>query len=590
MVTYGPGAILEGRAGPRVIPQPDVGLFNQRSGLHPADFEITDQRMTEGLLEGRGRVFRLPSNAERQIPDTQPTYYTHPFPNWRLCINNNFHPTNFSALYLGGMCPVCNIGDRTSQEPIRFVVACPDGHMDDVDWIGLVRHTQTCQNSRWLRWLGGGGSIGDIVIECPNCQGQVRLGIAYGLPHRCSGRFVEREELNRRPARLRCELNARIIQRQASNLRVPELKTLFTVHPRDTQLHILLENTAIRSAITALGGNVDSRDELSEILTRLVDARLITRVGANEILRHPWDEIKNAMRAVMTPVPTSYTELIQEEFRSLVRGSIEGIPPVRGPPPISPVLLEINPRLASVISCQRGRRMRVVPVSRLRTVTVQRGYRREVDTEHPSDLVDIGFPDPASPGHLWYPGVQFFGEGIFVSLEGLDRQFEMTGPAVERWQRIAGRGLEYPRYVFRDPTRAEELSPIFIWWHTLSHLLLRSASVQSGYSTASIRERVYLEIVDNGHFRGGVLFYATQPGSEGTLGGLIALVPHFEQVLNTALSSAQACSGDPLCATSEILPGGYNGAACYGCLLVSETSCEHRNMWLDRKILIENLP
>ena len=301
---------MEGRAGPRVIPQADIGLFNQRNNLHPADYEITDQRMTEGLLAGRGRVFRLPSNAERQIPESQPVYYTHPFPDWRLCINNSFHQGDFSVLYVGGMCPVCNVGDRTSQEPIRFVVACPEGHMDDVDWVGLIRHSQTCQYNRWLRWSGGGGSIGDIVVECPNCQGQARLGIAYGLPHRCSGRFVEREDLNRRPARLRCGLSARIIQRQASNLRVPELKTLFTVHPRDTQLHVLLENTAIRSAITTLGGSVGSMDELSRVLRNLVTGRLLTSTGADEILSHPWTEIQNAISAVMTPVPTSYRELI----------------------------------------------------------------------------------------------------------------------------------------------------------------------------------------------------------------------------------------------------------------------------------------
>ena len=35
---------------------------------------------------------------------------------------------------------------------------------------------------------------------------------------------------------------------------------------------------------------------------------------------------------------------------------------------------------------------------------------------------------------------------------------------------------------------------------------------------------------------------------------------------------------------------GYIGASCYGCTMNSETSCEHRNMWLDRNILLENIP
>jgi hypothetical protein len=371
---------------------------------------------------------------------------------------------------------------------------------------------------------------------------------------------------------------------------VPELKTLFTVHPRDTQLHILLENTAIRSGIAARENGVHSRNDLSEILTRLVAARLISQSVLDEVMDHPWDEVQSAVRAVMTPVPTSYRELILDEFRSLVRGSIEGVPPVRGPPPRSPVLLEMDPRLARIIVGPRGRRLRVVPVSRLRTVTVQTGYRRQVDTERPSELVEIGFHDPASPGQLWYPGVQFFGEGIFIMFEGDDWRFDLTGHAIDNWQRASGGGTAYPSFVFRDPRTVDELSPLFVWWHTLSHLLMRGVSLESGYSVASIRERVYHVPDETGHPRGGALFYATQPGSEGTLGGLIALVSHFDDILRNALDSVLTCSGDPLCSSNEFVPGDYNGAACYGCLLISETSCEHRNMWLDRSVLMRNLP
>ena len=133
------------------------------------------------------------------------------------------------------------------------------------------------------------------------------------------------------------------------------------------------------------------------------------------------------------------------------------------------------------------------------------------------------------------------------------------------------------------------MHPQFIWWHTLSHLVLRAISAESGYSSASIRERIYFE--NNGKLsRGGILLYVTQPGSEGTLGGLIALVPHMQKILLDAIQNAQTCSGDPLCKQNSFSNGKYGGAACYGCLLTSETSCEHRNMWLDRNILLEKLP
>jgi hypothetical protein len=133
------------------------------------------------------------------------------------------------------------------------------------------------------------------------------------------------------------------------------------------------------------------------------------------------------------------------------------------------------------------------------------------------------------------------------------------------------------------------MHPGFVWWHTLSHLLVREISEDSGYSAASIRERIYFESSGD-KFLGGILLYTSQPGTEGTLGGLSGLSSSLESYLNNALSKTSYCSGDPLCEEQIFSQGGYNGAACYGCLMNSETSCEHRNMWLDRSILIENVP
>jgi hypothetical protein len=65
-------------------------------------------------------------------------------------------------------------------------------------------------------------------------------------------------------------------------------------------------------------------------------------------------------------------------------------------------------------------------------------------------------------------------------------------------------------------------------------------------------------------------------------------VDRFDQILQTALQDVDNCSNDPLC--EEAPSAGASGAACYSCLLVSETSCEHRNMGLDRLLLMENMP
>jgi hypothetical protein len=204
-------------------------------------------------------------------------------------------------------------------------------------------------------------------------------------------------------------------------------------------------------------------------------------------------------------------------------------------------------------------------------------------------LVRIGFNDRTRPDLRWYPGVEFLGEGVFVMMDSDNGWgFPLSGRTVVEWERALQNPGDYPPYVFRS-SEQEELSPRFVWWHTLAHLLIRSLSLEAGYSTASIRERVYLQL-DGARGRGGILLYATQPGSEGTLGGLVALVPYFHEIMRTTFDTLDSCSGDPLCVENRFTKGHYNGAACYGCLLISETSCEHRNMWLDRNVLRDNLP
>ena len=57
-----------------------------------------------------------------------------------------------------------------------------------------------------------------------------------------------------------------------------------------------------------------------------------------------------------------------------------------------------------------------------------------------------------------------------------------------------------------------------------------------------------------------------------------------------ALEAARLCSNDPVCAehdpSAEHDPLRLHGAACHGCLLIAETSCEQRNDWLDRALVV----
>lgn len=138
---------------------------------------------------------------------------------------------------------------------------------------------------------------------------------------------------------------------------------------------------------------------------------------------------------------------------------------------------------------------------------------------------------------------------------------------------------------------AYRYSPLFVWWHTLAHRLINALSLDSGCSAPSIRERVYFRAgQEEKRDEGSILLYTSQEGADGSLGGLIAIFQKpsdlFENLLSVAERDLDACSNDPPCSKHT---GGDNGAACYACLMLAETSCEFHNRLLDRLLLAGSL-
>jgi hypothetical protein len=127
----------------------------------------------------------------------------------------------------------------------------------------------------------------------------------------------------------------------------------------------------------------------------------------------------------------------------------------------------------------------------------------------------------------------------------------------------------------------------YVLLHTLSHILIQSLAMNCGYPASSIRERIYADPIGE---RYGILLYTGSPDAEGTLGGLVQQARHIEDHLIQALRTSALCSNDPICAQHE--PGvsmenrWLHGAACHGCALVAESSCEMRNDYLDRALVV----
>jgi hypothetical protein len=627
ITTYGPGSIIELPDGPALIPSADIGLFDKRSNFSPNDYRIDDDRMSKGLLEGAS-IYRLPTNSENALPQDDIVYKTKPFPMWHLCQNQTIHAHqghgNVDILYEQKTsiihCPICGrpgINGVNPSSAVRFIRMCKGGHLDEVDWNYVIhRGVQCTRNYRApdvFKWSSAGGtSLRHIVLECPQCGVSNNFGSYYANPNlKCTGREPQTEHLISSPGRNpTCTADVKIIPRQASNIRMPEIKTLLSIQSVMTKLHRIVQRPEIKSAIRmgiGYGGPIDSEEKLALLLKNMRDNN--PEISESTVLEFEkpnasFEEAKEAIESIGRPVPNTYHELILDEFKELNTSSERGAPPsVFQKTRMSKPIFEVNIDDVLDITTKKGTVFKVTPVSTLQTISVQTGFKRDDAADEilqsSAELVSVAhFDEPTKT--MWYPGAAYMGEGIFIRLDGDGVLFELlnSNTVAAEWLKTqnaeinANTGDEtYSKFLFRDSDddSKPELHPGFVWWHTLSHLLIRIISEESGYSSSAIRERIYFKTNGN-KIDGGILLYAAQPGSEGTLGGLTALVPYFKSFLDIALEKVNWCSGDPLCGQNEFHTGKANGASCDVCLMNSETSCEHRNMWLDRSVLIKSLP
>ena len=188
----------------------------------------------------------------------------------------------------------------------------------------------------------------------------------------------------------------------------------------------------------------------------------------------------------------------------------------------------------------------------------------------------------------WFPAVENRGEGILLQLRAEAIKGWLARAPVKRRldELVSGHDTRAAR---RKSERPFPGGP-YVLLHTLAHLLVQSLSMRCGYPAASVRERIY---VDDPGERYALLLCTASPDAEGTLGGLVQEARRIEDHVRHALRRATLCSNDPVCA--EHVPGRsmeerwLHGAACRGCTLIAETSCEMRNEYLDRALVAPTL-
>lgn len=205
---------------------------------------------------------------------------------------------------------------------------------------------------------------------------------------------------------------------------------------------------------------------------------------------------------------------------------------------------------------------------------------------HGEDAADVARA-PLAREASWFPAVENRGERLFVQLEPGAVEGWMERAGVRRRIQALREGHERHYGERRVPRVPEFPDGPYLLLHTLSHLLIQSVSLRCGYPASSLREHIYVQGPSR---RYGIRLFKASPDAKGTLGGLVQQARRLGEHLAFARRAAALCSNDPICAGHEPLDTHQHrwlhGAACHGCLLISETSGAMRNEYLGRALLV----
>jgi MrfA Zn-binding domain len=243
----------------------------------------------------------------------------------------------------------------------------------------------------------------------------------------------------------------------------------------------------------------------------------------------------------------------------------------------------------------------LVAVHRVREVMCQYGFTR---FEAAPTIIEEEFEDirlavdgaPIGEPIEWLPAIEQFGEGFFLHVNASALAEWLAKPGVQTRRDELRRGFDGWEKSRTGGLNGRFPGIDYVLLHSLAHALMIEVAQDCGYPASSIKERIYaLRDPNAGAESGryGILLYTASAGAQGTLGGLVDAALRLPKILEGALRRLEVCSNDPICADHK--PDDRNddralhGAACHGCLLVAETSCERRNLFLDRALLVNTV-
>ncbi|CAN5310043.1 DUF1998 domain-containing protein [soil metagenome] len=570
--TFGPGAIADFRTksgAPVSVVMAGLDEWVRQSA--GKDEMVHDPRLEKLLKVDR---FRLPPVSVDEDDPNEQRLPAVRFPKWLQCPEcRSIAPVNLWANEIGDAgrwCAHCTgpkaAKDRVFVTPVRFIIACDHGHIEDFPWKWWARHKPECEVRSKLRLVSVRAGLAGLMLECINCREQHAMEGAFdkkviSSALKCKG---ERPWLAAKPEI--CESDElRVVQRGASNLYFQVGQSSLLIPPWDSE---------IESRLGDYWADVMERDPQDRLQF------ILKRIEQNKIDIPPdWNEKRFAELVVERAAHYENIDignLRREEWQQLLYSGVGGAPASRDFEVHSEdVPTHIVPKISHVA--------RVV---RLRELRALRGFTRINPPSSPDEITDVRVAALSEKSYGWLPAVEVRGEGIFIAL---------NQDCVDGWEQLASvqhraavinaaRVAEFLDRHGKEAIAPSPLAPHYLLAHAFAHAVMRQLSLECGYSTASLRERIY---ADTGTC--GILVYTATTDADGTLGGLQRQgePERLGPTLLDAIASQRWCSSDPLCIRDVMtLSNATNLAACHACLLAPETSCEHFNQYLDRALLV----
>lgn len=468
----------------------------------------------------------------------------------------------------------CQKARSPTAVPARFLVACRNGHLDDFPWRFFAhRGKTTCRGA--LRFYETGASLetADLWVKCDGCGAKARSMIeAFGedaetsLP-KCRGRHPHLRDHDSD-----CDEPLHAILLGASNTWFPVTMSALAVPTEEGALEQI-----VADHWSSLKG-IESPETVKPVVGALQSVGQLLELG-----RYETDEIFEAIEAFRR---------VEEEGPDMEAGEKTDF---KGPEwdvfvsPRPPEGEDFRLRRVRVPEGYKEVIAEVVLAERLREANALIGFSR---VEPPEQVSVRESPVARAPlsrrSPDWVPATEVRGEGIFLRFD-TERlaEWERSGAVRERREKLVEGHVAWRKARRLDDSGFPGVRYVLL--HGIAHLLLRELALVCGYSAASIRERIYASNPEDDRDMAGILLYTAAPDSEGTLGGLVELgrPESLADLLESAMSRAERCGSDPLCAEHQ--PGrdrSLHGAACHSCLFVPETSCEQGNRYLDRALIV----